>query len=131
MPEPEDLQPRVADPDAHLAALPRAVDVDLHRRLGEGEVRGAEAHLGIVDLEKRPAELEQRPFEVAEMRGFVQHQALDLVEHRGVRLVGVRTEGAPRRDDADRRLAASMVRICTGEVWVRSTMRAPSVSALR
>ena len=53
----------------------------------------------------------------------VDRQPLDLMEHRGVggvQLVGpVHPAGA---DDVDRRLRGrSMVRTCTGEVWVRST----------
>ncbi len=38
------------------------------------------------------------------MRLLVDDQALDLVEHRRVGLIGVVAEGAARHDDADRRL---------------------------
>ena len=41
---------------------------------------------------------------MAEMRALVDHQALDLVEHRGVGLVAVAAIGAAGNDDADRRL---------------------------
>ena len=38
------------------------------------------------------------------MAGLVDHQPLDLVEHRRVRLVGIHAVGAAGNDDADRRL---------------------------
>jgi hypothetical protein len=38
------------------------------------------------------------------MRTFVDYQALDLVEHRRMRLVAIAAIGAPGNDDADRRL---------------------------
>ncbi len=67
----------------------RRVDVDLHRRLGEREMRRAEPHLHLVDLEERLAEFFQAPLEVAHVRGLVDHQRFDLVEHRRVRGVAV------------------------------------------
>jgi hypothetical protein len=66
-----------------------ALDVDLERGLGEREERRAEAHLHVVDLEERLAELAQDPLHVAEVRALVDHEALDLMEHRRVRLVAV------------------------------------------
>ena len=132
MPEPEDLEPRSAVADLHLAAFPGAVDVDFHRRLGEGEMRGAEAHLHVVELEERLAEFGQRPFEMAEMRLLVDDQALDLVEHRRVGLIEIVAEGAPRHDDADRRLAVpAWCGSAPALVWVRSTMREPSGLSLK
>ncbi len=58
----------------------------------------------LVDLEERLAELREYPFEVAHMGLLVDHQRLDLVEHRRVCLVAVAAIDAARRDDADRRL---------------------------
>ena len=81
-------------------------DVDFGRRLGEREVRGAEAHLDLIDLEEGFAELFQAPLHVAEVRGLVDDEAFDLVEHRRVRGVAVHAVDAARRDDADRRLLA-------------------------
>ena len=46
----------------------------------------------------------KRPFQMAEMGVLVDHQALDLVEHRRMRQVRIIAEGAARHDDADRRL---------------------------
>ena len=94
----EDLEPAAGLADRG------GVDVDLHRRLGEREVRGAEAHLDVVDLEERLAELLQRPLQVAEVGRLVDDQSLDLVEHRRVRRITVDAIDAARRDDADRRL---------------------------
>ena len=57
-----------------------------------------------VHLEERLAEFLQAPLEMAQVRGLVDHQPLDLMEHRRVRGVAVEAIDAPRRDDADRRL---------------------------
>ena len=69
-----------------------------------GKERRAKAHADLVDLEEGLAELGQNPFQMAEMRFLVDHQAFDLMEHRRMRLVAVAAIGAARRDDADRRL---------------------------
>ena len=45
-------------------------------------------------LEERLAELLQDPLQVAHMGALVDHEALDLVEHRRVRLVAVAAIGA-------------------------------------
>ncbi len=61
------------------------------------------------------------------MRGLVDDEAFDLMEHRRVRLIAVAAVDAARRDDADgRAFCAIMVRICTGLVCVRKTRREPS-----
>ena len=86
----ENLQPVVAFAEADLALVAAALDVDFERRLGEREERRPEAHLHIVDLEERLAEFFENPFQVAEVRVLVDHQALDLMEHRRVRLVASR-----------------------------------------
>ena len=85
----ENLQPILAFAETDLALVALALDVDFERRLGEREERRAEAHLHAVDLEERLAEFFQDPFQVAEVRALVDDQALDLVEHRRVRLVTV------------------------------------------
>ncbi len=96
-------QPRISSHCAGLADRGGA-DVDLDRRLGEREVRRAEAHLDVIDLEERLAEFLQHPFEVAHVGRLVDDEAFDLVEHRRVRLVAVAAVDAAGRDDADRRL---------------------------
>src|SRR5687768_5198681 len=55
----EDLQPVVALAETDLTALPRALDVDLGRRLRERKEGWPEAHLHLVDLEEGLAELLQ------------------------------------------------------------------------
>ena len=55
-------------------------------------------------FEERLAEFLQHPLQVGERRRFVDHQPLDLMEHRRVGLVGVAAIGAAGADDADRRL---------------------------
>ena len=66
------------------------------------------------------------------MRALVDDEAFDLVELRRVGGVGIDAIGAAR---ADRRGSAasgvSMVRTCTGEVWVRNSMREPSSFGLK
>src|SRR6266436_2686421 len=76
----ENLQPVLAFAEADLALVAAALDVDLERGLGERKERRPEPHVDVVDLEERPAELVQDPFEVAEMRALVDDEALDLVK---------------------------------------------------
>src|SRR5215470_4988738 len=85
----ENLQPVLALAKADLALVAAALDVDLERRLGEREERRPESHVDVIDLEERLAELVQDPFEVTEMRAFVDDEALDLVELRRMRRVRV------------------------------------------
>src|SRR6185437_16827987 len=99
----EHLEPVIALAEADFALVPAALDVDFERRFGEREIGRPKAHADTVDLEERLEELFENPFQMAEMRALVDHQALDLMKHRCVRLVGVAAIGAPRRDDADRR----------------------------
>ncbi len=102
----ENLQPVLALAEADLVLAALALDVDFQRRLGERKERRAEAHVHIVHLEEGLAEFLQDPLQVAEVRGLVDHQALDLMEHRRVGLVAIAAIGAARADDADRRLLA-------------------------
>ena len=102
-------QPRISSqsPPAPIFSSPpvaRAADIDLGRGLGEREIARPEAHRQIVDAEKGAAELDQAALEVAHMGRAVDHQPLDLVEHRRMGRVVVAAEGAARHDDADRRL---------------------------
>src|SRR6202162_3764650 len=94
----ENLQPVLALAEADLALVAPALDVDLERRLGEREERRTEPHVDVIDLEERLAELVQDPFEVAEVRGLVDDEALDLVEVRRVGGVGIDAIGAARTD---------------------------------
>ena len=89
--------------DDALALHQRVADVDLDRRFGEREVARAHPQHDVVALEERLHEGLERPFQVAERDALVDHEALDLVEHRRVRRVGVRAVGAAGGDDADRR----------------------------
>ena len=85
-------QPRISSQSSpspkRISPLSRAaLDVDFERRLGEREEGRPEPHLDLVDLEERLAEFLEDPFQVAEMRALVDHQPLDLMEHRRVGLV--------------------------------------------
>src|SRR6185437_1297766 len=100
----QNLQPVLALAEADFALVAAALDVDLERGLGEREERRPEAHVDVVDLEERLAELVQNPFEVTEMRALVDDEAFDLVELRRMRRVRVDAIGAARADHADRRL---------------------------
>src|SRR5882724_6388087 len=98
----ENLQPVIALAEAHLALVASALDVDFERRLGERKERRAKPHLHIVDLEERLAEFLEDPFQVTEMRALVDDEALDLMKHRRVGLIGIAAIGAARDDDANR-----------------------------
>src|SRR6202790_1713446 len=100
----ENLQPVLAFAEANLALVAPALDVDLERRLGERKERRPESHVDVIDLEERLAEFVQDPFEVAEMRALVDHEAFDLVKLRRVGGVGIDAVGAARANNADRRL---------------------------
>src|SRR6185312_14525102 len=78
----EHLQP------AALAILGLPADVDLGRRLGKGEIAGAETHLEIA-FEERADELGQGALEVGETGSLVNQQPFDLMEHRRVSLVRI------------------------------------------
>ncbi|OIQ70853.1 hypothetical protein GALL_475300 [mine drainage metagenome] len=100
----ENLQPVLAFAKANLAPVAPALDVHLERGFGERKERGAEAHVDVIDLEERLAELVQDPFEVAEMRTLVDDEAFDLVELRCMRSVRIDAVGPARTDHPDRRL---------------------------
>ena len=102
-PRAQNFQP--VGPLADLAGLAVPADIDLHRRLGEGEVAGAEAHRQVGHGEEATQEIHQAALEVRERDAAVDHQPLHLMEHRRMRCVMVGAPGAARRDDADRRLA--------------------------
>src|SRR5271169_6520121 len=63
----ENLEPVLALAETDFSLVAPALDVDLERRLGEGKERRAEAHVDVIDLEERLAELVQDPFQVTEM----------------------------------------------------------------
>ncbi|MNQ71462.1 hypothetical protein D3C85_861300 [compost metagenome] len=102
----ENLQPILAFVQGQLAARAVAADVHLRRGLGEGEVVRTEAGVDVVQLEEAGDEGLQRRLQMTHVDVAVDHQTLDLVEHRRVGGVGILTEGAARGDDADRRLLA-------------------------
>src|SRR5580700_2090635 len=102
----ENLHPIVTLAEADLALVAPALNVDFERWFGERKERGTKAHTDPIDLEERLEEFFQNPFQVAEMRALVDHQAFDLVEHRRVGLVAVVAISAARDDDADRRFLA-------------------------
>ena len=81
-----------------------ARDVGLHRRLGEGEVVGAEPDPP-VRAEDRPHHVQERALQVGERQSPVDGEALELVEDRVVRRVDcVAAVAAADRDHVDRRL---------------------------
>ena len=61
-------------------------------------------------------------FRFAKLTSLVDQQPLDLVEHRRVGHVRIAAIDAAGRDQRERRrVAPCITRICTGEVWVRSS----------
>ena len=85
----QNLEPLIALADPDLVADLGVADIDLHRRLGEGEVAGAEAHLHFRHLEEGLAEFLEHPFQMAEMSLLIDDQTLDLMEHRRMGLVRI------------------------------------------
>jgi len=81
----------------------RIPNINLDTRLGEGEVGRAQAQGNILALEECFEEGLERPFEVAEVNVAIDRQTFNLMEHRRVRGVAVRTIDPAWRDDADRR----------------------------
>ena len=61
-------------PKTDLAVLARALNVDLHRRFGEGEEARPEAHRDPRHLEEGLEELLQHPFQIAEVCRAVDHE---------------------------------------------------------
>src|SRR5665213_3159165 len=100
----ENFQPILAFAETNFALVALALDVDFHRRLGEGKERWTKAHLDAVDFEEGLAEFFQDPFQMAEMRALVDDETLDLVEHRRVCLIAIASICAAGNNDADRRL---------------------------
>ena len=88
----EDLQPILAFAEADLAAFPRALDVDLGRRFGEGEEGGTKSDLHVSELEEGFAEFLENPLQMAEMAPLIDDKALDLMKHGQVRLVRGRSD---------------------------------------
>ncbi len=105
-PAAEDFEPILALAETDLPARTTALDVDLERGRSEGEEARAETHADMRYLEERLAEFLQHPLEIGEGRALIDDKALDLVEHRRMRLVGVAAVGASGADDPDRRLLA-------------------------
>ena len=92
---------RSALAETHLAGLrPVALDIDLHRRFGEGEEGRPEAHVEVLDLEKRLEELGQNPFQIGDIGVAVDDESLQLMEHRRVGGVRILPVGLARPDEA-------------------------------
>ena len=132
MPQPRISSQSSPSPTTSSPAAAPAADVHLGGRLGEREVARPEAHRDVVALEEGAHEVGQAALEVAHVGAPVDHQALDLMEHRRVGHVEVAADRCgPARSPGSGGGPASIVRICTGLVWVRSTSGRPSCSASR
>src|SRR6516165_10978482 len=97
----QNFEPILAFPEANLAILARALDIDFHRRFGERKIARPEAHLDVRHFEEGLAEFLKDPFQIAEIGGAVDYETFDLVEHRRMRLVRVATIGPARTDHPD------------------------------
>jgi len=90
---PETVLAKLREASKIAAADPKFVgnlgvtDIDLHRRLGEGEVARAEAHLHLRYLEEGLAEFLEHPFEMPKMRLLIDRESLNLMEHWRVGLI--------------------------------------------
>ena len=93
--------------DLEPAALERTGvehHVDLGGRLREREERRAEAHLQLIGLEETVQEVGVHPLQIREADVLTDPEALDLMEHRRVRGVGVDPVRATRGNHLDGRL---------------------------
>ena len=98
-----DLEPAgVLAGAAALAAAQLAAHVDLDARLGEREEVRPHAD-GAVGAEELAREVVHRALEVGQRDALVDDEALDLVEHRRVRGVGVAAVDLAEADDVDGR----------------------------
>ncbi len=101
----QNFEPVAAGADLEAAAFARTADIDLGGRLGEGEIARPEAHRQMLDVEEGAAEFDEAALQMPHVDGAVDHQPLDLMEHRRVRGVVIAAEGAAGHDDPERRLA--------------------------
>ncbi len=83
----QNFHPIVAFTDLQLPLVPRTTQIDLCRGLGEWEMRRAKAQFDIVDFKISAAKLFEHPFEVGHAQILVDRKALNLMEHRCVRLI--------------------------------------------
>ena len=90
----------LAHPTA-ASATDDAGDVHLGRGFGKRKVRRAKAQFELL-LEKLFQKISQNPLQVRKRHGFVHHQPLDLMEHRGVGYVRVAAVYAPGGDNLQR-----------------------------
>src|SRR3569623_2909325 len=94
----ENLQPVFAFAETNYVLAAATLDINFHRRFGEREERRTESHIDVIDFEERLAEFRQNPSQMTKVRALVDDEALDLMKHRRVSLVGIATIGAARAD---------------------------------
>jgi hypothetical protein len=87
-----------------------------------GKKRRAEAHLDVGTSKNALQNSSSTQRMLADVGRLVDDQALDLMEHRRVGLVGIHAVGRPGMMMRIGGFWPSMVRICTGEVCVRSSL---------
>ena len=95
-------------------------EVRLGRGFGEGEEGGPESDIDLLFEEISIEMVSMVPFKSAMVMSRSTTEPLHLEEHGRVADVVVPPEDAPGADDLEGRSRRSMVRICTGEVCVRS-----------
>ena len=83
--------------------------VHFNRRLGEREVARTKAHDEVVGFEEPAQEHGVHALQIREADVFAEPQSFDLMEHRGVRGVGVNAVGTSRSNHLDRRLVGAGV----------------------
>jgi len=121
----ENLQPVFALAEADVIARAPALDVDFHRRRGEREEARTKTHRDLRHFKERFAEFLQHPFQIAHVSRSVDHQALDLMEHRRVRLIRIGAIGAAGADDADWRFASASCAPAPGWCGCVAALRSP------
>ncbi len=122
----QNFKPVIALAEADLTALARTLDIHLIDGSVKGKKDGRNRIFTLGTSKKALQNSSSTHFSWPEIGGLVDHQPLDLMKHRRMGLVGIAAIGPAGQITRMGGFWASMVRTCTGEVWVRSSLRSPA-----
>ena len=114
----KNFQPVITSANFQTATITRTANINFGRRLGKGEIAGAETHRQIVNAKECSAEIDQTPFKMPHMDAIPDHQTFALMKHRRMGGVMIRAIGTARHNNPDWRFAgfhcAYLYRRCMG-----------------
>ena len=99
----ENLQPIVSGADFQLCFRFQTADIHFCRGLGKRKIRRTITNRKLVQLKESLYKVIQAAFQMRHGNILVNHQTLDLVEHRGMRGIIIRTISPARRNNPYRR----------------------------